>query len=475
MTQPSPPSNQTDSHPIADSKCEMKQTQDLDVGAAILNGTIHPVEVDSHEARKFLDKSCVSYAALWGMVEEAHLVNDQYSWLTTIFYLGYMAGEFPINMLFQKFDIAKTCGILIILWGATLLSMTAGHNFAGLATARLFLGILEAGVSPCFVLLTTMFYTRSEQPLRTSIWFSMNGVANILGGLIAYGIGHLHAALPAWKFPFIIFGSITIVWGIIFILVTPSNPTKAKWLSEREKEVAVLRVLENETGIDNKTFKMEQVKEALLDPRFWLINLHCLANTIPNVRPPFHLDPLSQAKGASQVLALWISGYLATRFKGIRHFLMIGGLLVALLGGVLIFALPESNRVGRLIGYYLLVGFSVNFVLSLTLLQSNVAGRTKKTMFASSFFVSYCVGNLIGPQLFFSREAPRYQSGFASMIVCFVVQIAIVIVMYTVNARENKRRDLLNPNGAEEQHATTISLGLSDITDVQNLHFRYVL
>lgn len=109
---------------------------------------------------QFLDKSCISYAALWGMKEDAHLVNDQYSWLTTIFYLGYMAGEFPINMLFQKFDIAKTCGIFIILWGATLLCMTAGHNFAGLATARLFLGILEAGVSPCFVLLTTMFYTR---------------------------------------------------------------------------------------------------------------------------------------------------------------------------------------------------------------------------------------------------------------------------------------------------------------------------
>lgn len=169
----------------------------------------------------------------------------------------------------------------------------------------------------------------------------MNGVANILGGLIAYGIGHLHAALPAWKFPFIIFGSITVAWGIIFILVTPSNPTKARWLSEREKEVAVLRVVENETGIDNKTFKMEQVKEALLDPRFWLINLQCLANTIPNVRLPFHLSQLGQANssqgavsafaplivngfgftkfqstllgmpsGASQVLALWISGYV---------------------------------------------------------------------------------------------------------------------------------------------------------------------
>lgn len=72
--------------------------------------------------------------------------------------------------------------------------------------------------------------------------------------------------------------------------------------------------------------------------------------------------------GASQVLGLWISGYaytshtrvrveltiiprsyLAMKIKGIRHFLMIGGLLVALLGASLIYALPDSNRVGRLL------------------------------------------------------------------------------------------------------------------------------
>lgn len=49
----------------------------------------------------------------------------------------------------------------------------------------------------------------------------------------------------------------------------------------------------------------------------------------------------------------------------------------------------------------MLVGYSVTFTMSLNLVQSNVAGRTKKSMFASSVFVSYCVGNLIGPQLFF--------------------------------------------------------------------------
>jgi hypothetical protein len=38
---------------------------------------------------------------------------------------------------------------------------------------------------------------RSEQPFRTGIWFSMNGFAQIFGGLIAYGIGYINAAIPS--------------------------------------------------------------------------------------------------------------------------------------------------------------------------------------------------------------------------------------------------------------------------------------
>lgn len=98
--------------------------------------------------QKFLDKSCVSYAALWGMKDDAHLVGAEYSWLTTIFYLGYLFFEFPVGFLFQKCNIARACGIFITLWGVVLLCMTAANDFAGLATARFFLGALESGVSP---------------------------------------------------------------------------------------------------------------------------------------------------------------------------------------------------------------------------------------------------------------------------------------------------------------------------------------
>jgi MFS family permease len=94
------------------------------------------------------------------MKDDAHLVGAEYSWLTTIFYIGYLVFEFPIGFLFQKFNIARACGIFITLWGIVLLCMTAANDFAGLATARFFLGALESGVSPCFVLMTTMFYKR---------------------------------------------------------------------------------------------------------------------------------------------------------------------------------------------------------------------------------------------------------------------------------------------------------------------------
>lgn len=56
MTQPSPPNAPPDSDPTADCKGELKQTQDLDVGATILNGTIDNLEVDSGEARSVLRK-----------------------------------------------------------------------------------------------------------------------------------------------------------------------------------------------------------------------------------------------------------------------------------------------------------------------------------------------------------------------------------------------------------------------------------
>jgi hypothetical protein len=72
------------------------------------------------------------------------------------------------------------------------------------------------------------------------------------------------------------------------------------------------------------------------------------------------------------------------------------GLCTAMLGMILIVALPLDNNNGRLAGYYLTQASPTPFVALLSLISSNVAGYTKKTTVAAMFLIGYCVGNIIG-------------------------------------------------------------------------------
>jgi MFS family permease len=78
-------------------------------------------------------------------------------------------------------------------WGAILCVMAAAHNFAGLMVTRFLLGAFEASIAPTFIIITSMWWTRREQILRVNLWYSMNGIATILGSLLAWGLGHVES------------------------------------------------------------------------------------------------------------------------------------------------------------------------------------------------------------------------------------------------------------------------------------------
>lgn len=59
----------------------------------------------------------MSYAGTYGLATEAHLVGQQYSLLTTIFYIGYLAAQWPANWLMQRLPIAKVLTVTFVLWG----------------------------------------------------------------------------------------------------------------------------------------------------------------------------------------------------------------------------------------------------------------------------------------------------------------------------------------------------------------------
>jgi hypothetical protein len=79
---------------------------------------------------------------------------------------------------------------------------------------------------------------------------------------------------------YLVFGLITMVLGILIVFFLPDSPMDSR-LSHEEKVAAIERLRENQTGIENKTFKKSQMIESLVDPKTWLIVLIVIAANIP--------------------------------------------------------------------------------------------------------------------------------------------------------------------------------------------------
>ncbi|BAE60270.1 unnamed protein product [Aspergillus oryzae RIB40] len=87
--------------------------------------------------------------------------------------------------------------------------------------------------------------------------------------------------------------------------------------------------------------------------------------------------------------------------------LLAGCTMIALIGNIIVYAC-ESTGV-RLFGLYLFVAYAAGIPMTLSMVSSNVAGFTKKATVSAMMFIAYCTGNIVGPFLFFEREAPGYK------------------------------------------------------------------
>jgi MFS family permease len=106
----------------------------------------------------YIDKTTLSYAAIFGIREDLDLQGTQYSWLSSIFYFGFLAWAFPTNFLMQRLPIGKYLGFNIMLWGVFLMIQAAAQSFEGLAALRALAGAAEACADPSFMLITSMWY-----------------------------------------------------------------------------------------------------------------------------------------------------------------------------------------------------------------------------------------------------------------------------------------------------------------------------
>ncbi|RPB05387.1 MFS general substrate transporter [Choiromyces venosus 120613-1] len=433
----------------------------------------------------YIDKTTLSYAALFGIQEDLHLRGTQYNWLSSLFYFGFLFWALPTNFLLQRLPVGKYLGINIFMWGFFLMWQAACKNFVSLAILRVLSGAAEACADPAFMLITSMWYTRRQQPIRIGLWYTANGLGIAGGGILGYGIGHIKGALASWKYEFLIIGALCASWGVVMFVFLPDSPVSARFLSKEERRMAVERLRDDQTGIENKTLKPYQIREAFCDMKVYLFFLLGIVCNIPN-------------GGISNFGTLIIQGFefstLATTLLQIPYGIMISLSILACVFVndrlppnsrcymVVVFMIPniagafglmyvrQEQHIARLICYYLTGPYNAAFVLILSLQIGNVAGHTKKVVTNATLFLGYCVGNIAGPFFYKTDERPTYTLGIASMIFCHLAEVVLILALRFLLSRENKRRDKLQEGVQRDLDATAFG----DLSDKENTNFRYI-
>lgn len=123
-----------------------------------------------------------------------------------------------------------------------------------------------------FMLIVGGWYKKREQALRMGAWYCATGYVSAISPSINYGLGHITGGgLNSWQYMYIVAGAITILWALVILFVMPPDPIRAKGFNNRERYIAVARMKENNSGVRNKHFKLEQALESLCDIKYWIV------------------------------------------------------------------------------------------------------------------------------------------------------------------------------------------------------------
>jgi len=262
-----------------------------------------------------------------------------------------------------------------------------------------------------------------------------------------------------------------------------------------------MRLKENQTGVENKHFKKEQMIEALLDPKTWLFALFSALNNIPNSLTNqfsiivssfgftvFQTTLLGCVPGIIEIFGIW-SGVTISAKTGSRAWVVFFYVIPNVLSAILVNVLPWSNKVGLLVSLNLTGIGLVGFVITLSWLNAVTAGHTKRITTNAIMLGAYSIGNSAGPFMWQAKYKPRNRVPWIIIAVCYVSCMFIVLAIRHLLVAENKRRDAapvqddgyddvfierLANDGSGVMEKVKIDKEFLDLTDIQNRDFRYV-
>lgn len=147
---------------------------------------------------------------------------------------------------------------------------------------RFFLGVSEAGFGPGIPYLLSFFYLRHELGSRCGFYTAAAPLATTFAGALAYGITSGHTGIANWRLLFLVEGLPSVAMAPVAFFFLPDSPSKARFLNEDEKKVAMARgVLQAGKAHRVGGIDWKDVGATFMDPKAWFTAVHYFSATTP--------------------------------------------------------------------------------------------------------------------------------------------------------------------------------------------------
>jgi hypothetical protein len=329
-------------------------------------------------------------------------------------------------------------------------------------------------------MITSQWYTRRQATPRTGIWYCGLGLGQTIGGLISFAAQHgPRTGFESWRIMFVAVGCFNLIIGTLVAFWMPSSIDQAKFLNEEEKTTLKRALAADQSGNGAKVFRASGIWDALKDLQVWLLFLNTILIVIPSgiittfsatLIRGFGYDTkqaalLNMPSGVVSIFATLLSTFAI--LYSFPRTLAICLLMVPTIIGAGLMSFYSSSQAGSLAGIYLINFDVAPLALIYALVGANIRGYTKKVTTNVIIALGFSIANIIGPQTFQAKDAPKYLPAKITVFaVCgssVVVSILLRILYGVRNSKGWVSRD--THEGAEVS---------DELTDRDDPNFFYV-
>ncbi|KAH7121713.1 major facilitator superfamily domain-containing protein [Dactylonectria macrodidyma] len=436
----------------------------------------------------FIDRANIGNAKIAGLDTDLKMTGYDYNVVISVFYISYILFEIPANLLCKWMGPGWFLPTTTLLFGLTSLGTAFVTTMPQLSGVRFLLGIFEAGILPGIAYYLSRWYRRAELVFRFGLYIVMAPLAGAFGGLLASAIlsfDHF-GSLQRWRMIFAVEGIITIALALISFAVLTDRPATARWLSEKEKNLAIARVESERIGTAVLD-KMDTTKllRGVLSPITLSTSFVCLLTNItvqglafflPTIIRTIYLQKTTVQQQLYTVPPYMVGVFFTLLFSLIswridrRQILFILCAPMCMVGFCMF--LGSENSAVRYGATFLVA--SCCFALGpLTNAQvsANVISDTARNAAISTNAMMGNIGGLISAWSFLPWDAPNYHIGNGLNLATSGGILILSTLTLLWMKRDNKRKD------NEEMYDTLSGMTQQEIEDLDWKHpaFRWQL